>query len=286
MSRLHVDGVPLDLADKLLPLRARLSLPLYLHIHLHAKAQKRYENKPAASKAGKMSRTAMVGLIDSLTSAVKKRTWRPAGTQWAEYYTFTNYTDETFQRKKTIVAEMLTAARPREVWDLGANTGVFSRLASEQGIPTVSFDVDPAAVEKNYLQIAESASDCLLPLIMDLTNPSGGIGWANEERESLLTRGPTDTVMALALLHHLAISNNVPLTKIARFFQSICRNLIIEFVPKEDSQVQKLLASREDVFSDYNRAAFEQSFGRYFSIETQRDIEGTKRTLYLMRKIS
>ncbi len=228
----------------------------------------------------------MIGLLDSLTGAVRKLKWRAVGTEWAEYYTFTNYTDETFERKKTIVAEMLEIANPKEVWDLGANTGVFSRLASDRGIPTISFDVDPAAVEKNYLKIASGSDSCLLPLVIDLTNPSGDLGWANEERMSLVRRGPTDTVMALALLHHLGISNNVPLPRIARFFQNICKSLIIEFVPKEDSQVQKLLSSREDIFPDYNQIAFEQTFSRFFSIQIRRDIEGTKRTLYLMRNIS
>ena len=284
LSRVHMDGVPLDMADKLLGFCLRLSL--YFHIHLHAKSQKRYEDKPVNLKVRKVSRMAMLGLLDNLTSAVKRLQWRPVGTEWAEYYTFTNYTDETFERKKTIVAEMLDIAEPKEVWDLGANTGVFSRLASERGIPTISFDVDPAAVEKNYLETASGTDSCLLPLVMDLTNPSGDIGWGNEERMSLVRRGPTDTVMALALLHHLGISNNVPLPRIARFFQSICKNLIIEFVPKEDSQVQKLLSSREDIFADYNQVAFEQAFGSYFSIQTRRDIEGTKRTLYLMQNIS
>lgn len=286
LSRLHVDGVPLDLADKLLGLRARLSLSLYFHIHLHAKAQKRYEHKPVDLKAPKVSRMALLGIIDSLTGAVRRLKWRPVGTEWADYYTFTNYTDETFQRKKAIVAEMLEAANPKEVWDLGANTGVFSRLASGRGTPTISFDVDPAAVERNYLELADGSDSCLLPLVMDLTNPSGGLGWANEERMSLARRGPTDTVMALALLHHLAISNNVPLPRIAQFFRGICESLIIEFVPKEDSQVQKLLSSREDVFSEYDRTSFEESFGHYFTIQTRQDIEGTERTLYLMRSIS
>lgn len=284
LSRVYLDGVPLDLADKLLGFRPRMSL--YLHIHLHAKSQKRYEDKPIDLKVRKVSRLAMIGLLDSLTGAVRKLKWRAVGTEWAEYYTFTNYTDETFERKKTIVAEMLEIANPKEVWDLGANTGVFSRLASDRGIPTISFDVDPAAVEKNYLKIASGADSCLLPLVIDLTNPSGDLGWANEERMSLVRRGPTDTVMALALLHHLGISNNVPLPRIARFFQNICKSLIIEFVPKEDSQVQKLLSSREDIFPDYNQIAFEQTFSRFFFIQIRRDIEGTKRTLYLMRNIS
>ena len=284
LLRIHVDGMPLDLADKLLGWRTRLSLGLYLHIHLHARTQRRYEDKPIDGPKPKVSKLAMLGLLDSLKSIVRKLKWKPAGTEWGDYYSFTNYTDETFRRKKAIVTSMLERTGPHEVWDMGANTGLFSRLASDRGIPTVAFDVDPAAIEKNYLETRGEPESCLLPLVMDLTNPSSHAGWANEERMSLISRGPTDTVMALALVHHLAISNNVPLERIARFFARICSNLIIEFVPKEDSQVKRLLASREDVFPSYHSDGFEQAFGEYFSITDRQDIEGTSRTVYLMKK--
>ncbi len=117
---------------------------------------------------------------------------------------------------------------------------------------------------------------------MELNNPSSSIGWANEERMSFLERGPVDTVLALALIHHLAISNNLPLHKVARFFGDICRSLIIEFVPKEDSQVQRLLSTREDIFPDYTREGFERAFGVHFTIDEAVRAADSKRTLYLM----
>jgi len=146
----------------------------------------------------------------------------------------------------------------------------------------VAFDVDPACVEKNYLEVVKHHEESLLPLALDLTNPSPSLGWANEERESLVQRGPTDTVMALALIHHLAISNNVPLDNIAEFLKGICRSLIIEFVPKSDHKVQRLLATREDVFPDYEQAAFEKTFERFFRIARKDDIRDSQRTMYLM----
>jgi len=163
------------------------------------------------------------------------------------------------------VLGFLDRVKPATVWDLGANVGIFSRLASNQGIPTISCDVDPAAVEKNYLDCIANNEANILPLVIDLTNPSPGIGWENKERMSLKERGPADTVLALALVHHLAISNNVPLSRIAGFLSDISHWLIIEFVPKSDSQVQRLLATREDIFPDYTRQAFEQEFSRYFT---------------------
>jgi hypothetical protein len=118
---------------------------------------------------------------------------------------------------------------------------------------------------------------------MDLTNPTPAIGWENRERKSLLERGPVDAALALALVHHLAISNNLPLPKIAEFLSRICRWLVIEFVPKTDSQVQRLLATREDIFEHYTRSDFEEQFSRPFLIVKVAPIKGTERTLYLMK---
>ena len=168
--------------------------------------------------------------------------------------------------------------------NLGANVGIFSRLASDKGILTISFDNDAATVEKNYLECVARGEPNILPLVVDLSNPSPGIGWENKERMSFIERGPAEAVMALALVHHLAISNNLSLGHIAWFLAKICRSLIIEFVPKNDSQVQRLLASREDIFPDYTRQAFEKEFSRCFTIEDSADIRESQRILYLMHR--
>jgi ribosomal protein L11 methylase PrmA len=210
--------------------------------------------------------------------------WLPEGTEWAEYYKDTNYSQEAMNHKQRLVEAYLSESKPRTVWDLGANTGVFSRIATAKDIDTIAFDVDPAAVEKNYRQMRENKETKILPLCLDLTNPSPSIGWANEERLSLVERGPADTVLALALVHHLAISNNVPFSHLAAFLSQTCRFLIIEFVPKSDSQVQRMLRTREDIFYHYTQDHFEASFGDHFSILKREKIVDTQRTLYLMEK--
>ena len=146
------------------------------------------------------------------------------------------------------------------VWDLGGNTGIFSREAASSGAFTVSFDIDPAAVEQNYRTVKTKKEQNILPLVLDLTNPSPALGWDNNERDSFGARGPVDMALALAVIHHLAISNNVPLPQLANFFAARCKWLVIEFVPKSDSQVQKLLTSREDIFPNYTREGFEAAF--------------------------
>ena len=171
------------------------------------------------------------------------------------------------------------------VWDLGGNTGEFSRIASDMGLYTISFDMDPLAVERNYIQQKKKDEKNILPLILDVTNPTPGIGWKNKERKSLISRGPADCVLALALVHHIAITNNVPLDKIAEFMASVTNKyLIIEFVPKDDSNAKKLLYLREDIFKDYFKDNFEMQFSKLFSILKINNIKGSKRTIYLMKK--
>jgi hypothetical protein len=117
-----------------------------------------------------------------------------------------------------------------------------------------------------------------------LTNPSPPIGWENRERMSILERGPADAVLALALVHHLAISNNVPLDRIADFLAKLCGWVVIEFVPKSDPKVQRLLSTREDIFPNYTRQGFENEFGRLFVMKRSEQIRNSKRILYLMKR--
>ena len=232
------------------------------HIHLHARTQARYAGKEVKQEEvkGKVSQQALIGLLDSLRNTVKGLSVKTTGTEWAEYYDITNYSEKAFEEKKAIIDRFVDKVQPDEVWDLGANNGEFSRIASDRGIFTVAFDIDANAISKAYIQVRKSSEKNLLPLVMDLTNPSPGLGWAHKERQSLIERGPVPMAFALALVHHLAISNNVPLPKLAHFFSEVCQNLVIEFVPKSDSQVKRLLASRLDIFDDYTEEGFEAAF--------------------------
>lgn len=290
LLRVHVDGIPLELASKLLPARTWFRFGLLTHLHLHARAQQAYsgtEGRRAGERqrVARVSRLGLQGLLGGLRKQVSKLSWRPPKTEWGGYYRATNYSDQAFEEKRRWVAEFLELAAPETVWDLGANTGVFSRLASERGASTVAFDIDPVAVEDNYTRVRAEEPKALLPLLLDLTNPSPGLGWSGTERDSLAGRGPVDCVMALALIHHLAISNNVPLVRVSQFLAGLGRHLIIEFVPKADSQVQRLLSGREDIFEDYDRAGFEAAFRRHFTIERSEPVKGTERILYFMKAL-
>jgi hypothetical protein len=284
LLRDNIDGIPLDLASLLLPWSTKFNFSLQLHIHMHAKSQNKYADKQLdVKKLKKVSKHSMLGLLDNLESLVGKLKWQPGESEWGDYYNFTNYTDDAMDTKRSLISDFVESTDSKTAWDLGANNGEFSRIISQRGIDTVAFDIDSVAVEKNYILSKKQIEKRILPLQLDLTNPSPAIGWMNNERESITDRGPADLVLSLALIHHLAISNNLPFYQISRFFSLICRWLIIEFVPKSDSQVKKLLSTREDIFPDYDKDKFELAFGKEFNMIKSMQIPESERWIYLYK---
>lgn len=283
LGRVFIDGVPLDMASVILPMRSHMNMGAKVHIHMHAKSQARHASSEGVGKEGTVSKLGFLGLIDSLESTIRKWGKRHKETEWGDYYNNTNYSGESFEKKKELIRSFVKELNPKRLWDLGGNTGVFTRLASDMGVDTVCFDIDPNAVDANYLQVKAKGEERILPLMLDLTNPSGGVGWANQERKGLMARGKADVVMALALIHHLVIGSNVPMGMVAEYFYELSDGLIIEFVPKGDCRVDTLLATREDIFHDYTKEGFEEAFGEFFEVIREEQVEGSLRTLYCMR---
>lgn len=293
LTRTHMHGVPLDLASALLPASSWIKPSLLLHIHLHARAQRRYRDSTSEtaqqelSKARTMNKAQLERLVQHLELAVQARRPAEQKTVWTDYYDETNYSEAGMSEKVRLVGEALRSLspEPRRIFDFGANTGRFSREAAAIAEHVVAFDFDETVIEQAY-QGAHQINDkrSILPLVMDLENPSPRLGWAHQERDSLMDRGDADAGLALALIHHLAIGNNVPLVNTAAFFANMCRHLVIEFVPKEDSQVKRLLANREDFFHDYHPEGFEAAYSRHFNIVEKWAVGDTVRTLYLMER--
>ena len=290
LLRSYIDGLPLDLVSRALPRKTLLRYGLLSHIHLHAASQKRHQDDSTKinveRKQAKLPKRMHFALLDSLRSAVTKCRPPAITTEWGDYYEGTNYSTESMAKKEQLVVELINtyADDGHVIHDLGGNTGAFSRLVAAPGRYVVSHDIDDLAVERNYLTNRNDGNANVLALVLDLTNPSPAQGWSHVERDSLVQRINGHTVMALALVHHLAIGNNVPLPAVAAFFKQVASKLVIEFIPKEDSQVQRLLASRADIFPDYNQAGFVKAFEPYFRILDPREIEGTLRTLYVMER--
>jgi ribosomal protein L11 methylase PrmA len=286
LLRADPDGVPLDLAVRLLPRTARLNFGLLSHLYLHASAQARHaddRDEGAAARRTRIPATRLRTLVQNLRNTVAGLEWKPAGTEWADYADNTSYTDQGTATKERLVAEYVAAAGGRVVWDLGANTGRYSRIAADAGRQVVAFDIDPAAAERNYRALAREGRGDILPLVLDLANPSPGIGWAGRERRALLDRAAADVTLSLALVHHLAISRNVPLPMFVDLLAALAPAAIVEFVPKDDPMVRRLLATRLDVFPDYTLDGFRAAARTRFSIAGEAPIDDCGRVLFLLR---
>lgn len=291
-----LDGIPLALTKQLLPLRAKLKLGTYFHIVLHEKTQRQNErtvNVPNTREKKSATRIALtlnqqLALIDNLRGTIASLHLPKKAKQQAEWLSYAesnhNYTEDAERFKRETLSAWIDRAKPAVLWDLGGNTGNYSRLATSRGVNAICFDLDPMCVDHNY-HVSQSKNDAhMLPLVMNLVNPSPAIGWAHCERDSLLDRGPADLLLALALVHHLRITANVPLEKIAEFMSRATRGLIIEFVPKGDSMVSCLLKNREDIFSDYTQDEFERCFSTFFTLRERQPIPGSLRTLYYFER--
>jgi ribosomal protein L11 methylase PrmA len=289
LLRSYLDGIPLDLASRLLPRSTWLRPWSMIHIHLHARSIARFASTSVAAKdrealkvPGRVSKAGLDGLISHLLDAVSGLQWTPGGTEWADYEATHGYDAAGQDAKREIVDRYLRKSKPGLVFDLGANTGDYSRIARSLGAHVAAIDGDASAVERAYQRLVAEKRDGILPLWIDLSNPSPRQGWAHREWPSLEERGPADVVLALALVHHLAIGNNVPLSDVAVFLSGLGRQVILEWVPKTDPQVQRLLSSRKDVFTDYNEDVFVAAMQELFHIDERAPVGATGRVMYLM----
>jgi hypothetical protein len=286
LCRTNIDGIPVDLVSRLLPRRSRLRFGLGIHIHLHSWMQGSHAHRGSKASSGGIRTGALLALVDSLESTVRRLRWKPKGNGWASYYDQHSYAPAEFEHKTRLIAEFLERTDSKRVWDLGANTGYFSLLACERGLRAVSFDSEPACIERLYLEAKRRGETKLLPLVLDLFNPSPASGWLNQERSSIFDRGKPDLVLALALVHHLALVGNQPLENLADFFTRLGPWLVIEFVPESDPQAQSLIAGRRGIHHPYNRECFEEAFQRRFATIVSESVSQSGRTLYLMRRRS
>lgn len=287
--RAYIDGYPLDLAARMIPLWRRCMPGLFMHLLLHARFQAAADRKEDIgrsdqTKKPKLSDNGLIGLIRSLRRTVSGIRWKRSSAIWEGYSDIRTYDSGDVNRKAAYVERVVEQINPGMVWDLGANTGEFSEIAASRGAFVVSIEGDPACTEFLYGKISSTKGiKHILPLVMDLANPSPGLGWDGCERFSLGDRGPADLVMALALIHHLVLSSGVPLEMVARWFSGLAEHILVEFIPPGDPMVQKLLRNRVDEHLPYDEAAFRSSFERVFRFVESVALENG-RTLFLCRR--
>lgn len=286
----HIDGIPLQKAAKLLPFSARFSPVVYTNIFLAAKFDSKYssDNKGAGKKVT-ISKQSQLKIIDSLYNYIKDLSLNEK-TEWKDYYSITNYDAEAFEFKKQLVSKWHAATGASKVVDFGGNDGTFSRVLKDTGAELLVTDIDPNAVNQNYTQVLKNKEKNILPLVSDLLNPAPAIGFNNKERSSLQQRikdNNFDVALALALIHHISLTGNVPFEMSAQMFASLTPYLIIEFPDREDSWVSFLLQSKREFaghFDYYNKQNFENAYLAVYDLVDQQSIPNTHRTMYLLKR--
>jgi hypothetical protein len=231
------------------------------------------------------SRKKLHHLLDSLQSLVDSLRWKGEATSWDRYYEEANQRDDyVSEKKKTIIDWLSQLSGIHTAVDLGANEGTFSFLPAAKNIKTIAADSDHSSINKLYQTTKKEKEKNILPLLIDLANPSPAIGLNNKERISFVDRANRDLGLALALVHHLSIGRNIPFEKIAEFFRSLADHLIIEFIPKADPKIRFMLQQKKDIYKDYNEENFVLSFERYFSVHKKHEVGNSGRTLYMMKR--
>lgn len=278
----YIEGIPVDVTARLLPWKSNLSLGVWLHVYLQNTVQR---GRKEGSSHLQFQKKKLLDLITHLESILQRfpeeRTYK---TTWNNYYEDSILSQAYLQEKEKLFRQYCAGLTVQRALDIGANDGYFSKILAAEGVDVIATDVDGQCINRLYGEVRKKKITNLLPLILDISNPSPAVGFYNRERASFFERTNTDLVLALALVHHLVIGKNIPLPMLAAWLHDIAPHLIIEFVPKEDPKVQQMLSSRQDVFEDYTRTDFENYFLEYFNILAQNQVPGTHRILYLMQK--
>lgn len=275
------DGIPLDLGSSLLPLRTWLRPGLALHVHAHARAQRRYRHPAATSRDVRIPTPRLLSLVDHLAMTVRSLKPPPVLTEWSEYETEQGYSDLARGEKKGFLRDLAEQHSPRRILDLGANRAEYSRVCSVAGSYTIALDADHGAVSRVYADEKRRAGESILPLIVDLTQPSPASGWSNLERMAFAERGQADFVLALALMHHVVVGRGISMAAFADFLASVAtEHLVVEYIPFDDPQVSALTRSRSDAIRGYSEMDFQASFATRFEVTSTRPLSGTARKLY------
>ncbi|MFB3776652.1 MAG: SAM-dependent methyltransferase [Bryobacteraceae bacterium] len=273
-----LDGFDVGSVSRLLPMRSYLKPGVVLHIHLHGRAARAQTSADVPRPGG---RVAVGRIVASLRRTIERLPAPRFGGEWSDYYAERRfYPPGALESKRKAVRELTGEVRPGLVFDLGANTGLFAREAADLGALCIALEGDPACVNRLYLEERGQPQQRILPLVMDLANPSPALGFDLRSTMSLFDRPRADLVLCLALLHHLRVRGNLPFTLIAAFLARLGRWALVEYVPFTDPAV-RTLTSRVNDFADYTLPGFFDAFLGSYHLRATRPIQGTDRVLYL-----
>jgi SAM-dependent methyltransferase len=283
----RLDGIPPDQCRALFSLGDLRRAGVLTHVVLQAAMDRRAAGadrdvRRELSRAG-FSAALVAANARRLHALVARLRWKKTSSTWSDYTSTHSYAADDLDAKTSFVREAVRDAPRDVVWDLGCNTGVFSRIAAGHAASVVAVDADQLSVERLYQSLKADGPANVLPLVGNVADPSPGLGWLGRERLPLADRSTPSLVLCLALVHHIALSANVPFREFLDWLGSLGADVVIEFVSKDDAMSQRLLRNKEDLFADYHEAAFEAHLRRRFTIARRQPLGGGTRTLYYCR---
>lgn len=285
-----LEGIASDHCWRMLSPRDWFRPGVFTDVYLQAKAEARYadtgRNVRGEIRAAGFTPALIAANVKRLRKIVQGLRWAPGESVWSEYATHNSYEAAEAARKQAFVRDVAASRRWRLAWDIGCNTGTFSRIAAEHADTVVALDADAVAIERFYQDIKREQNRTILPLVFDLADPSPGLGWRGRERMPLADRGRPDLVLCLALIHHAVIGANIPLGEFVEWLSGLGADLVIEFVTREDPMVQRLLSNKDDQYDDYQLERFELELRQRFHVERQMTVSDGKRVLYHARPLA
>lgn len=281
-----LEGIAPDVMNQHMSVRDYFRSGVLAHVYLQSSLEKRYSGntkdlRGAVADAG-FHKEIIRNNVRGLQKLIRKLTWASDRSVWSHYATETSYDADETARKQAFVERAAASKTERwsMTWDLGCNTGTYSRIAAKYSDYVVAMDADHLAVDRLYRQLKEEDHTNILPLVMNLADPTPALGWRGAERKNLTERGRPDLILSLALIHHVVIAANIPVRDFVQWLASLGAALVIEFVTREDEMVQTLLRNKADQYSDYNTEYFEACLGEMFQIQERELLKGGRRIIY------
>ena len=257
---------------------------VFMHIYLQAKLQARYSRSDRNVKSDLSQAGFNLDLIRTnlrnMTKLVRNLQWKRSQSAWSDYANRNSYSDADRDQKMSFVRDIVQEKRRSMVWDIGCNTGTFSRLAAANSDYVLAMDSDHLSVDLLYRSLSAEAVRNILPLVVNIADPSPRLGWRLLERKALSDRGTPDLVLCLALIHHVVIGANVPMTEFIQWLVELGGDIVIEFVTKGDDMVKGLLRNKPDVYDDYDEGRFEATLSRHCEILRRQALPSGTRAIY------
>jgi hypothetical protein len=286
----NIEGMDADVCLGLMSARDFLRGGVLVHVYLQAKAQRAYNKttrdvRADLSKAG-FDKRIIKANAEGLRKLVAGLRWNPKASTWSDYLKCGHYEEADAAQKRAFVNDVAASHDWRLAWDIGCNLGVFSRIVARRASSVVAMDADALAIDKLYRELKAEQVTNILPLVVNVTDPSPNLGWRNLERKRIDERGRPDLVLALALIHHVVLGGNIPLSEFVQWLRDLGGNLVIEFVTRKDPMVVTLLRNKDDHYADYNEDVFERELAARFAIVRREPLGSGTRIMYHARPSS